>query len=91
MNNVNVRTLTSPPSRGPLSGKWSWISYAQELEQNSEILLGIVDNQTATIRDLQAEIELLKKQIETRNAPPGRYRNVRNGFHRLNQKPPRGT
>lgn len=74
MNEVNVTTIMSPPSQGPGSGKAAWVAYARNREQNAETLWGIVDDQTATIKELQAEIELLRNQIATRKPKGGRPR-----------------
>ena len=74
MDNVNVTTITTPPSQGPGSGKAAWVSFARDSAETCTNLWGIVDDQTAAIHDLQAEIELLRNQIETRKPKGGRPR-----------------
>ena len=74
MQSLNVTTITAPPSQGPGSGKAAWVAFANNRAENVETLWGVIDDQTATIRDLQAEIELLRNQIETRKPKGGRPR-----------------
>lgn len=66
--------LAMPPGRGPGSGKPSWVAYGIDQAKNCATLWDIVDEQTATIRDLQAEIELLRNQVATRKPKGGRPR-----------------
>lgn len=74
MDSVRVTTIRTPPSRGPGSGKAAWVAYALERAETCETLWQIVDEQSAAIRDLQAEIELLRAQIAERKPKGGRPR-----------------
>lgn len=75
MDDVNVTAARAmPPSRGPGSGKAAWVEYALSQAQNGQTLWGIIDDQSATIRELQAEVELLRKQIAERKPKGGRPR-----------------
>ena len=72
MENYYVTTTSAPPSQGAGSGKAAWVAYAIERAETCATLWGIVDDQTATIKELRAEIELLRKQIATRKPKGGR-------------------
>ena len=74
MDNVTVTTIQQPPSRGPGSKKAAWVDYALSQSANSAALWGIIDEQSATIRELQAEVELLREQIAKRKPKGGRPR-----------------
>jgi len=75
MDDVNVTPARPlPPSRGPGSGKAAWVDYALHVHQNSVTLWGIIDDQSATIRELQAEVALLREQIAERKPKGGRPR-----------------
>lgn len=74
IDRCSITTITPPPSQGPGSGKAAWVAYARERAETCTTLWGIVDDQTATIKDLQAEIELLRNQIATRKPKGGRPR-----------------
>lgn len=75
LDEVNVTPARPmPPSRGPGSGKAAWVEYAIAQANNGAVLWGIIDDQSATIRELQAEIELLRAQIAERKPKGGRPR-----------------
>lgn len=74
MDKVKVTTIHQPPHQGPGSGKAAWVAYARERSDTCETLWNIIDDQSATIRDLQAEIELLRQQIASRKPKGGRPR-----------------
>lgn len=74
IDSYSVTTITTPPSQGPGSGKTAWVAYARDRAETCTTLWGIVDDQTATIKELQAEIELLRNQIATRKPKGGRPR-----------------
>ena len=74
MDRVNVTTARVPPMQGPGSGKAAWVEFARARLDNEQTLWGIIEDQTATIRELQAEIELLRGQIATRKPKGGRPR-----------------
>ena len=69
-----VPARPAPPSRGPGSGKAAWVEYAVAQAKNGARLWAIIDDQSATIRELQAEIELLRAQIAKRKPKGGRPR-----------------
>lgn len=73
-DNLQSISATRPPSRGPGSGKEAWVRFATEMCDSNEVLWRFVDDQTATIKELQAEIELLRNQIATRKPKGGRPR-----------------
>jgi len=74
MNTAETTIIRRPPSQGPGSGKAAWVAYANELSSGNHFAFETIDQQSATIRDLQAEIELLWKQIETRKPKGGKPR-----------------
>jgi hypothetical protein len=62
-------TINLPPSVGPGSGKAAWKALAfEELNAN---LTAVIEEQRETIRDLEAELRLLRRQIAARK-PKGR-------------------
>tara|TARA_R100000935_G_scaffold55922_1_gene86521 strand:- start:593 stop:991 length:399 start_codon:yes stop_codon:yes gene_type:complete len=75
MDNITiVPGQRRPPSQGPGSGKSAWVAYANYEAENNHSIWDIIHDQSATIRDLKAEIELMRKQIETRKPKGGRPR-----------------
>lgn len=74
METVDRVTSQWPPARGPGSGKAAWVEFARDMAQSNGALWDMVDRQSGTIRELQAEIELLRKQIETRKPKGGKPR-----------------
>lgn len=73
MHEVTTTTIRRPPSRGPGSGKEAWVAYALDRAETCATLWQIVDDQSAVIRDLEAEIRLLREQVAARK-PGGRPR-----------------
>lgn len=71
---TRVSTITIPPSSGPGSGKDAWRALALRVIEMNESMQYIVDEQRAVIRDLKAEIELLRQQVEKRRPPGGKPR-----------------
>lgn len=72
-----------PRASGQGSGKAAWMSYGIRQAENASTLWGIIDEQSATIKELQAEIELLRTQIETRKPKGGRPRTPDNKAARI--------
>ena len=72
MEEIEVTTIRQPPSRGPGSGKDAWVSYALERAQTCDQLWQIIDDQSAAIRDLEAEIRLMREQVARRKPSGGR-------------------
>lgn len=69
---VQTRQLQLPPSRGPGSGKDAWVRQALELLDANSGLSRVIDDQSELIRDLKAEIELLRRQVAERKPKGGR-------------------
>jgi len=71
---VPTEYIKTPPWRGPGSGKVAWQQYAVELAQSNHSLGNLIDQQSAVIKELQGEIELLRQQIDRRKPPGSRER-----------------
>src|SRR5690625_2437444 len=74
---VDERTITAisrPPSRGPGSGKDAWIAFAEELSEANRNWNALAEEQSAVIRELKAEIALLREQIAARKPEGSRQR-----------------
>ena len=67
-------TIQWPPSQGPGSGKEAWRAFAEGRAAQCDILNTLIAEQSDTIRELNAEITLLRRQIETRKPKGGRPR-----------------
>jgi hypothetical protein len=63
-----------PPRGGPGSGKAAWVEFALDQVNNGAALWRVIEDQSATIRALNGEIELLRSQIERRKPKGGRPR-----------------
>ena len=72
MEDVKTTVASWPKAQGPGSGKQAWIDFAHERVRNEQVLWGIIDDQSAAIRDLQAEVNLHKAQIAKRKPKGGR-------------------
>lgn len=72
MDDVSVTEQKWPPSHGPGSGKAAWVAFAHARAKNEQTLWSIIQDQSAAIRDLQAEVDLLRAQIEKRKPKGGR-------------------
>ena len=64
--------ITPPRLQGPGSGKAAWIAFAHQAIDANAGLSDLIDQQAAAIRELKAEVALLKKQIATRKPKGGR-------------------
>ena len=71
---VETQSLRLPPSSGPGSGKDAWMAVARDVLDANENLARIMEEQRKTIRDLEAEIGLLREQISKRKPKGGRSR-----------------
>ena len=71
---VVTRQHKFPPSRGPGSGKAAWVAEAMSLQAANESLAEVIEGQAGLIRELQAEVELLRRQIAERKPRGGRAR-----------------
>jgi len=71
---VNRVASQWPPARGPGSGKAAWVEFARGMAESNAGLWEIVDEQSGTIKELRAEIELLRNQIESRKPKGGKPR-----------------
>ena len=65
-------TITRPPAQGPGSGKRAWVDFGLEMSRANATLWQVIDGQSDTIRKLNAEVELLKRQIARRKPKGGR-------------------
>jgi hypothetical protein len=75
MDNVIVtQALVMPATTGRGSSKDAWITYAMQMRDNCVTLWSIIDRQSETIRQLNAEIDLLRDQIAKRKPKGGRPR-----------------
>ena len=74
MDDVKVTSYRVPPSQGPGSGKAAWVQFARARMDNEQTLWAIIADQTATIKELQAEVALLRDQIEKRKPKGGKPR-----------------
>jgi hypothetical protein len=74
LETYSTSTIHWPPSQGPGSGKEAWRAFAEGRVEQCEILNRVIDEQSDTIRALNAEIALLRRQIETRKPKGGRPR-----------------
>ena len=70
----STSTIHWPPHRGPGSGKAAWEAFAVERVDQCRILNQVIEQQSETIRELNAEVALLRRQIETRKPKGGRPR-----------------
>lgn len=66
---VQVRV---PPASGPGSGKEAWRALALRAIEANEGLMLTVQEQAAALRELKAEVALLRRQIASRRPPGGR-------------------
>jgi hypothetical protein len=67
-----IIVIRSPPAHGPGSGKTAWKELAQKLMTDNKDLWSVIKGQHETIRDLEAEVRLLREQIATRKPKGGR-------------------
>lgn len=74
LETYSTSTIHWPPHRGPGSRKADWIKFAEGRVDQCELLNRVIDEQSDTIRALNAEIALLRRQIETRKPKGGRPR-----------------
>ena len=69
---TDFEKITAPRLTGPGSGKAAWVAFAHEALGANAGLSDLIDRQSATIRELKAEVALLKRQIATRKPKGGR-------------------
>lgn len=69
---VKPSGIRMPRSSGPGSGKEAWRQYALHAVDANESLTAVIDDQSAMIATLKAEIELLRNQVASRR-PPGAH------------------
>jgi hypothetical protein len=65
-------TIPRPRFQGPSSGKAAWVEYALAIAGANHGLRRLIDEQSAAIRTLKGEVELLKRQIAERRPKGGR-------------------
>jgi len=71
---ITTTTLKWPRATGRGSGKEAWQALADRLHQANENLSSIITDQERKIEELQAEVQLLRQQIESRKPKGGRAR-----------------
>lgn len=69
---VYVQEVRIPPATGPGSGKDAWRALALNMMGANDRLSSVINEQAEALRDLKAEVELLRRQIATRRPPGGR-------------------
>ena len=74
MAGADPATIPPPPLRGPGSGKDAWVAFAREVARSNELLWQAVDQQSAVIRELEAELTLQRRQLARRKPKGGRPR-----------------
>ena len=74
LETYSTSTVHWPPHRGPGSGKAAWEAFAAERVEQCAILNDLIEQQSETIRELNAEVALLRRQIETRKPKGGKPR-----------------
>ena len=74
LETYSTSTVHWPPHRGPGSCKANWIKFAEGRVEQCAILNDVIDQQSETIRELNAEVALLRRQIETRKPKGGKPR-----------------
>jgi DNA invertase Pin-like site-specific DNA recombinase len=71
---VTTSTVRFPPAQGRGAGKEAWKALATSTLDANESLSRVIDDQRALIRELQAEVKLLREQIASRKPKGGRER-----------------
>ena len=69
---TGLEKITAPRMTGPGSGKAAWVAFAHRAIDANAGLSDLIDRQSATIRELKAEVALLKRQIANRKPKGGR-------------------
>lgn len=72
LESTRLNTIKPPRLQGPGSGKDAWIAFARDVMEANVGLSDLIDQQSAAIRELKAEVALLKKQIARRKPKGGR-------------------
>src|SRR4051794_13494194 len=71
-DNLEFETIHSPPIAGKGASREAWIIYASKVAVANHRLMEMIGDQSTVIRQLQAEVMLLKAQIAKRRPPGGR-------------------
>lgn len=74
VDELEVSTIKYPPARGPGSGRAAWIALIEQIAEANKSLEGMCRAQADVIRDLEAEVALLREHIATRKPKGGRER-----------------
>lgn len=68
----DLDVIKAPRTQGPGSGKAAWVAFAREVMHANNRLSDLIDQQASHIRELKAEVALLKAQIASRKPKGGR-------------------
>jgi hypothetical protein len=73
---IDIQTVPVkfPPARGPNSGRANWIALADRLIDANDSMARVVEAQAESIRELEAEVKLLRDRIAARKPKGGRDR-----------------
>jgi len=71
---IETSTIKWPRATGRGSGKDAWHALAYDLHKANESLSSVITDQERKIEELQAEVQLLRQQIESRKPKGGRAR-----------------
>lgn len=69
---TEMTTIRAPAAQGPGSGKAAWQAFGLQVIDANEGLTRLIDRQSEVIRDLEAEVKLLRDQIASRKPKGGR-------------------
>jgi hypothetical protein len=72
MDGRKLTTIARPRLHGPGSGKAAWVEFGLTLSEANRGLQRLIDKQSAAIRALKGEVELLKRQVAERRPKGGR-------------------
>jgi len=70
MERVERVETPPPPLRGPGSGRDEWVRFAIEMVQTNRRLFELLDEQSAAIRALEAELEAMKAARRPKGGRP---------------------
>ena len=72
MEQARLKTVLAPPRLGRGATREAWIAWAETVMVVNHGLQDIIERQIRVIRDLRAEMQLLRQRIAERKPPGGR-------------------